>query len=77
MGFPTSQHIKEFVRGKTIDCLETSAGGAILTFRFTDGEVLKLVTAAQMPQRPGIETIATPFRSDGSVKQSTEILSRA
>jgi len=76
MGFPSSKHIQEFVRGKTIECLETSAGGAVITLRFTDGEMLRLVTAAQTPQRPGIETIATPFGPGGVVKQSAEILTR-
>ncbi|KKN70606.1 hypothetical protein LCGC14_0428790 [marine sediment metagenome] len=77
MGFPSCGHIQEFVRGKTIDCLEAPAGGAIIIFHFTDGESLKLVMVAEVPQRPNIITIATPFGVEGTVKQSTTIMKAA
>lgn len=77
MGFPTSEHIQLFVRGKTIDRMETRSGGAAIIFHFTNGESLKLVTTAKIPQRPEIETIATPFAFDGSVSQSMEIMKAA
>lgn len=77
MGFPSDEHIQQFVQGKTIACMTTCSDGVGIILCFTNGESLKLVTVAQMPQRPGIETVATPFRSDGSVMQSTQITASA
>ncbi len=70
MGFSIDQHIQHFVRGKMIDHMETRGEGAIILFHFADGESLRLTTIAHIPSRPGIETIATPFDSDGGVIQS-------
>ena len=77
MGFPSNAHIRQFVQGKTIDRMTTQSGGAVIILEFTNGESLKLVTVARLPERPRIETIATPFRSDGSVMQSTQIMEAA
>lgn len=77
MGLSTSEHIQQFVRGKTIDKMTTKCEGAKIIFRFRDGESLTLVTVARMPQRPGTETIATPLTSNGAVKQSAEIAAEA
>jgi len=69
MGYPNQSHIKKFVKGKTIDDICEWADGSI-RISFTDGEKL-LITPRLSSSK--IETIATPFGSDGNVKSSIEI----
>ncbi len=76
MGFPEQDHIKRFVKGKTIDRLEVMEG--IMLFHFTDGEILKLVPIGKIPTvHPEVEVIVTPLKADGTVKQSVEIMAEA
>jgi hypothetical protein len=74
MGFPTDSHIRAFVRGKVVADIVTNNLGDIV-LQFTDGECLRLQHWAKQPARPEVEVIVTPFRADGVVKQSTEIIS--
>jgi hypothetical protein len=72
MGFPTSAHIRQFIRGKVFaDISADTAGDVVL--HFEDGESLRLRHHAKQPERPEVEVIATPFRADGTVKQTIEI----
>jgi hypothetical protein len=72
MGFPTSRHIRAFVRGKVIQDIVQDKDGTICLV-FTDGEVLRLQMLADIPERPRVQAIATPFKAGGIVKQCTEI----
>ena len=89
MGLICSDHIKKFLEGKTISQFESLADGTACRFVFTDGESLTLrVHFRSMPIVPskdypgvfmpgmvqGVELILTPYRVDGTVKQSTEIM---
>lgn len=71
MGFPNNNHIKTFVKGQTIEDIAEDNDGFI-TLRFKSGESLRLAPIIKR-QQADIETIATPYRSDGEVKQTTEI----
>ena len=75
MGYPTDNYIRVFVRGKVLSDISTNACGDIV-LNFEDGECLRLQHMAHQPARPTVEVIATPYRADGVVKQSTEIISR-
>jgi hypothetical protein len=72
MGFPTSKHIRAFVRGKVVQDIGSDNDGTVCIV-FTDGEVLRLQTLADRPERPRVQVIATPLKAGGEVKQCTEI----
>ena len=86
MGLIQQDHIRTFVRGKTIKDLIVEDG--ITTFMFEDGESLKLVLnffeCRGVPDgRRGLavhgvmttcDILAHPFKADGTVKQSLEIM---
>lgn len=75
MGSQYSSHIKAFLISKTIENVTTDQYGW-MTLHFTDGESIRLAHTAKYPKaKPDVEVIATPFRSDGTVKQTTEIIS--
>lgn len=65
MGYIRSHHIRAFVEGQTISRIYEETPEKI-RIKFTNGESLHLNFAWK-------EIIATPYRADGSVKQSTEI----
>jgi hypothetical protein len=65
MGYLNSTHIKKFVKGRTIVELSEKRMGTWL--KFDNGESL------QVYWHPKEGIIATPYRKDGEVKQSTEI----
>lgn len=70
MGFPNSIHIKRFVEGNTI--ADISQNGRCVWLTFTTGEKLRLEPWPHFDNQNQI--IATPFRVDGEVKQTTEII---
>ena len=69
MGYPSDPHIQQFLRGKKLH-QAIPAGKGTVTLLFTDGESLRLSAIVEHDQ-PRI--LATPYRADGEVKQSTEI----
>lgn len=72
MGFPTSNHIRAFVKGKVVDDIGQDNDGTIVIV-FADGEVLRLQTLADRPERPRVRVIATPLKAGGEVKGVEEI----
>lgn len=72
MGYPNNNHIRAFARGQTIKEITELPEGAIV-IDFQNGESLRLWPKVKTQSTPQLETIATPFRSDGEVKQTTEI----
>ncbi len=71
MGYPNNTHIKAFVKGQVIDDIAQDANGFI-TLHFISGESLRLYSRVKRQPVAELETIATPYKSDGVVKQSTE-----
>ena len=76
MGYPNSEWVKPFVRGKRVDAIEQDASGEVW-IRFDDGTALRMYAEVVQPITPGSEIIATPFGSDGAVVQSTRIMDTA
>lgn len=72
MGFPNNTHIRSFAKGQTIADITECERGSI-TLSFTSGESLRLWPRVKTRSEPELETIATPFRKDGSYKQTTEM----
>jgi len=72
MGYPNNQHIKTFAKGQTIADIAEDSNGSI-TLLFTSGESLRLWPRIKRQPTAELETIATPIRPDGTVKQTTEI----
>jgi hypothetical protein len=72
MGYPNSNHIKVFVKGKTIKDLEQN--DHIVKLTFEDGEYLTLYCNIKVVKGLVYEYITTPYRANGEVKQSLDIL---
>lgn len=73
MGYPSSNHIKEFVRGQTVRQLTTDKNGCAW-LELASGEKLRMFPTTELG-KPVI--IATPFCADGQVKTSTQIMANA
>ena len=71
MGYPNNTHIQTFVKGQIIKDISEDKHGRIIIC-FENGESLRLMPRIKR-QQADIETIATPYKSDGEVKQTTEI----
>jgi hypothetical protein len=78
MGFPSSHWLPKFVKNQTIKSIKANNSHSI-TLKFKNGESLRLYghTNVGLRNEHGIplktELIVTPFRKDGTVKQTTEI----
>lgn len=72
MGYPTNSHIRSFAKGQTIQDISEDSRG-LITLHFTSGESLRLWLRVKTQSSPQLETIATPIRKNGEVKQTTEI----
>jgi len=74
MGFLNSDYIRQFVSGQTIAILEDDeAAPGCFRLRFENGESLRIAPRKRGCKCCEVEIIATPYRTDGEVKQSTEI----
>jgi hypothetical protein len=70
MGYPNSNHIQEFVRGQTVQQLTADQNG-VAWLEMSSGEKLRMYATIE---RGRAVIIATPFRADGEIKQSVDIM---
>jgi len=73
MGYPGDEHISQFLVGKTIKGISAPPDGSLRIY-FTDGESFKIVPHVKRTVSPDIDLIVTPFKKNGDVKPTTEIV---
>ena len=74
MGFLNTNSIQEFVKGQRVISLAPETAPGCFRLMFEGGESLRLYAHVKGCECAIAQIIATPYRADGQVKQSTEIL---